>query len=64
VATAAKTHLSSLEALLLDALIDAGAHLDYCGYGDSWERECAVHAKLPKKIEAAIAEGQRRAAGG
>lgn len=26
---------------LFDALEEAEGHLDYCGYGDSWERECA-----------------------
>ncbi len=36
------------------ALIAAGEHLDYCGYGDSWERECSEH--LPETIESAIGE--------
>ena len=44
------------------ALQAASEHLNYCGYGDSWERECAegledqidaalalVHAGLPSK---------------
>lgn len=38
------------------ALEAASEHLDYCGYGDSWERECAREAKLPEQIEAALAE--------
>ncbi len=39
---------------LLDALKAASDHLDYCGYGDSWERECAYESKLPQQIEEAI----------
>ncbi len=39
---------------LLEALKAASEHLDYCGYGDSWERECAVAAGLEKQIAAAI----------
>ena len=39
---------------LLEALKAASDHLDYCGYGDSWERECAVEAGLKKQIAAAI----------
>lgn len=41
-------------ALLQDALEAAQAHLEYCGWGDSWERECAEHAGLPEKIQAAL----------
>jgi hypothetical protein len=25
----------------LALLIDAKAHLEYCGYGDRWEKECS-----------------------
>jgi len=25
-------------------------HLDYCGYGDSWERECADASRLPERV--------------
>ena len=39
---------------LLKALIAARGHLDYCGYGDGWERECAEEQGLEKQIEAAI----------
>lgn len=31
-------------------------HLDYCGYGDNWERECAYHQKLPDKVEKVFEE--------
>ena len=43
---------------LLEALQCALDHLEYCGYGDSWERECALTGEDPldKKIEAAIAK--------
>ena len=37
-----------------EALKDASEHLDYCGYGDSWERECAVHQELPKRVDEAV----------
>lgn len=36
------------------ALVSASQHLDYCGYGDSWERECA--GDLPTTVEDAIGE--------
>lgn len=39
---------------LLAVLEDAEGHLEYCGYGDSWERECAYDQGLPKKIQEAI----------
>jgi hypothetical protein len=41
---------------LLEALIAAQRHLEYCGYGDDYERECARDEKLPQKIDAAIAK--------
>jgi hypothetical protein len=37
------------------ALEVAASHLDYCGYGDNWERECAQEAKLEEQINAALA---------
>lgn len=40
--------------LLREALLAAESHLSYCGYGDSWERECAYEQKLPQQIEAAL----------
>jgi hypothetical protein len=40
--------------LLTEALEAAYQHLEYCGYGDSWERECATAAKLPEQIEDAL----------
>ena len=47
-------HLTPLERLLYDALEAASNHLDYCGYGDNWERECAYAQELPKKISDAL----------
>lgn len=35
-----------------EALEKAVAHLDYCGYGDKWERECA--GNLPHELEATL----------
>lgn len=54
------TALESLKAELLEALEDAHSHLEYCGYGDKWESECATDAGLPQKIDNAIkkAKGQ------
>lgn len=40
---------------LFEALEAAESHLDYCGYGDAWERECAKQEKLQEKVEAALA---------
>jgi hypothetical protein len=34
----------------MELLIDAAYHLEYCNYGDSWERECATEGKLPERI--------------
>ena len=41
-------------ALLRDALKAAQEHLEYCGYGDKWERECAHEAQLSTKIQEAL----------
>jgi hypothetical protein len=43
---------------LLAALKLASEHLDYCGYGDSYERECAMDAKLPELIANAITKAE------
>src|SRR5262249_21154797 len=52
--------LTPLERQLLKALKAAKDHLDYCGYGDNWERQCAQAAKLEQTIDAAIeAAGER-----
>jgi hypothetical protein len=39
---------------LFDALILAQLHLNYCGWGDSWERSCAEEENLPEIIENAL----------
>lgn len=36
------------------ALVKAKEHLEWIGYGDNYERECANNAKLPELIENAI----------
>lgn len=51
--------LTKLEKQLLNALEAAKDHLEYCGYGDSWERECAGN-ELPNKIEAAIEAAHKK----
>lgn len=30
---------------------EAVAHLEFCGYGDKYERECARDDKLPERLE-------------
>ena len=37
-------------------LKDCDEHLDYCGYGDSWERSMAYEKDLPNRLEAALKE--------
>lgn len=40
--------------ILREALKAAIDHLEYCGYGDSWERECAEESGLPNKLSKAM----------
>lgn len=47
-----------LENQLFQALVKAQRHLDYCGYGDSWERECAKASGIEKQIDTAIKAGE------
>lgn len=46
--------MTETERILYEALAAAKAHLDYCGYGDSWEAECAREEKLEEQIQAAL----------
>ena len=39
---------------LYKALDEAKDHLDFCGYGDSYERECAQESNLERTIDAAL----------
>lgn len=39
---------------LRNALLDAQKHLEYCGYGDKWKRECAEANHLEEVIETAL----------
>jgi hypothetical protein len=39
---------------LVAALEAARDHLDWIGWGDSWERECAQEARLEERIEEAL----------
>jgi hypothetical protein len=41
------------------ALFDAKEHLEYCGYGDHYERECAKEEELPKQIANALILGNK-----
>lgn len=59
-----KQQIEALEARLNDAkeklrvvgqaLQEASEHLDWVGYGDRYERECAKESKLEEKIENAL----------
>lgn len=42
--------------LLRDALKESKEHHVYCGWGDSWERDCANSARLPEKVDEALAK--------
>ena len=50
--------LKAVSAKLLKALVAARSHLEYCGYGDSWERECADASKLPEALDKAVKLGK------
>ena len=39
---------------LAEALAEAKEHLEYCGYGNKWEREIARESKLQEKIKEAL----------
>lgn len=41
---------------LVEVLSEARTHLDWIGWGDSYERECAVESGLPAKIDDLIAK--------
>ncbi len=43
---------------LLEALEKLLEHVDYCGWGDAYEREGALAQKLPEKVAAAIAKAR------
>ena len=43
---------------ILHTMKEVNDHLDYCGWGDSWERECATAQKLPEKWEKALIKMQ------
>ena len=34
-----------------ELLCEIQDHLEYCGWGDSWERELAEGTKLPERLE-------------
>ena len=44
---------------LLRVLKLARDHLEYCGYGDTWERGCAIDKGLPKLIDQTIVEAEK-----
>ena len=46
---------------LLAVLKKAQTHLEYCGYGDTYEKECAMAEKLPEQIADVIKEAEEYA---
>ena len=50
------TYLSYKE--LYEMLLEAQQHLEFCGYGDTYERECARDDKLPERISKALQEAE------
>lgn len=36
---------------LAELFQEALAHLEFCGYGDTYERECARDDKLPQRLK-------------
>lgn len=56
---------TALEQTLFNALVAAQQHLEYCGYGDKWERDIAKAKKLPEQVETALAKAlETKATGG
>jgi len=55
--------LEQAAAMLWTALMQARDHLEYCGYGDDYEREGACQVKLPETIDEAIAAYENYAKG-
>ena len=51
-----REQLLALNKRLVEGLKKARDHLEYCGYGDNWERECAKEAGLPDLIDALLSE--------
>ena len=52
-------YVNALEAsntALKAALKEAFDHLEWIGYGDAWERECARDAGLEQRVKAALEE--------
>ena len=43
---------------LIEALKLAQHHLEYCGWGDPWERECALADGLPETIQGVLDEAE------
>ena len=51
--------LPNIVSRLKEALKAARDHLEYCGYGDRWERECAYDRGLPDLINQAIEQAEK-----
>ena len=47
-----KVRIHALENILRECL----EHLDYCNWGDAYERECARDSKLPERARAILVE--------
>jgi hypothetical protein len=54
-----RTETKELIRDLYNALDSAKSHLEYCGYGDAWERECAEEQKIPEFVEAVMERAKK-----
>lgn len=52
--------MTELEKQLYDALSEAWEHLNWIGYGDSYERECFRENKIGTKIETALKAAEEK----
>lgn len=51
--------MTKLEKQLTEALSAAWEHLEWIGYGDTYERACFREAKIGEKIQAALIAAEK-----
>lgn len=56
IAMGTKIHALEVRLAIAERLLKSATdHLEFCGYGDSYERECAREAHLPQNLDAYLA---------
>ena len=45
--------------LVISVLKESQEHHEFCGWGDRYERECALNSGLDEKIDEAIKRGEK-----